>query len=399
MVCGPFSSLMQRRNDGGYKFSEVIKERIESVLTLLEREGHEVLSAHVADHYGECPWVENFVQRDLQWTASSDVQIVLLPAGPEGASIRSDGTMIELGFATALGKPVIILADDLANPANSYFVHSFAKRNVAACISWGDGFETALLECLAETIQDTRPSNPRHREQRTDVDQVMADLRHERSSHKVVVNGMLLTVLPGVFSPWLSHAPDTLISKWTLPPEADVLDLGCGCGVLGLAALKQGVARLVALDSSPKAIQNTTLNLSNLGFSDRGEARVSDGYAALNPGETFDVILFAAPYWDRVAADDLERSCFDENYSFFQTAIGEAHGWLKTNGTMYVIFSDQGDVIRTMRIISESALHIVKMHLFRPTQPGGHIRIVWELSARSNTERPGIPSSPTVLAQ
>lgn len=387
MVCGPFSGLIRPQHDGGYKFSDDIKPRIDAIHRLLEREGYEVLSAHRADHYGELPWDEDFVLRDLQWAKNCDAQLVLLPSDLEGNIIRSDGTMIELGFATALGKPIILLADDIANPVNSFFVRSFASKNVVACLSWGKDFEPELLGYLAKETSSDKFWNTQPREQRTDVNQMIEDLRREQSPHNVMVGDMPLTVLPGVISPRLSHAPDALISKWTIPADAHVLDLGCGSGVLGLVALRQGAASLVALDINSESVRTTAINLADLGLSNRGEVRLSDGYAALTSKESFDVIIFAAPYWDRIATDDLERSCYDEDYRFFQTAIQEAHHWLKNNGTMYVVFSDQGDVSRALRIIDESALCVEKMHIFRPTQPGGHIRIIWALRARQQLGR------------
>lgn len=155
--------------------------------------------------------------------------------------------------------------------------------------------------------------SPRH--QMSDVDAMIADLRACEHPHDVEVCGMLLHILPGVLSPRLSHAPDALISKWHIQSGATILDLGCGSGVLGLAALRAGAERLVALDINPQAVLTTKTNIERLGYSDHAEVRLSDIYSALQPKETFDLILFAAPYWNRKAKDDLERSCFDEGHS------------------------------------------------------------------------------------
>jgi methylase of polypeptide subunit release factors len=176
------------------------------------------------------------------------------------------------------------------------------------------------------------------------------------------------------------------MAKWHIPPGASVLDLGAGSGVLGLAALHMGAKHLVALDINTQAVATTSLNLTDLGYAKSGEARLSDVYSALLEDEKFDVIIFAAPYWNRPAADDLERSCFDEDYSFFETAINQAHKWLVADGAMYVIFSDQGDVGRALKIIDSSGVKVEAMHLGRPTQPNGHIRIIWELRPRRVTE-------------
>lgn len=382
MVTGAFSSLMTAQPNGLYRFSDEGKQRIDAIHQLLSAAGYEILSAHIADRYGESPWGDDFVSRDLDWAATCDVQLVLLPAQPTGEAVRSDGTMIELGFAFANGKPIVLLADDVNHQSNSFFLRAFAQNEIVRCIEWDHVYQDALLSNLAEVARPIAGDGSRPREQRSDVDGVIADLRREQVPHNVVVGGMPLTVLPGVLSPRLSHAPDALIAKWAIPPGGHVLDLGCGSGVLGLAALRGGAGCLVSLDINPQAVKTTSLNLVDLGLDDRGEARLSDAYSALKSGEVFDIILFAAPYWDRAAADDLERSCFDDDYRFFQKAIEGAHAWLKPNGVMYVIFSDQGDVGRALRIIDASKMRVQEMHLFRPSTSGGHIRIIWELGPR-----------------
>jgi methylase of polypeptide subunit release factors len=222
----------------------------------------------------------------------------------------------------------------------------------------------------------------RKREQRTHVEEVIDDLRKETEPHRVRIAELDLTVLPGVLSPRLSHAPDALMARWTIPPGAEVLDLGCGSGVLGFAALSQGASRLVALDVNPVAVETANLNIRDLGYAERAEARLSDTYSALEPGETFDVIVFAAPYWDREAKDDLEKSCYDPGYAFFTLAVQQAHHWLRPGGSMYIIFSDQGDVNKALAAIQGGKMRVHATHLMRPSQPGGHIRIIWELRAR-----------------
>lgn len=390
MLSGPFSALMTEIGTSGtYRFAQPFRARIETVSTVLKDAGYDVFSAHSADLYGEAPWSDDFVRRDLHWAETCDVQLVLVPTDDDGVMVRSDGTMIELGFAHARDKPIILLSDTLNPGGSSFFFRSFAEKVAIRHIDWNGDFVTELLACLERETGGGERKQHRTRQQRSDVEGVLADLRAETEPHCVSLHGLSLTVLPGVLSPRLSHAPDALIGLWTVPKDARVLDLGCGCGVLGIAALAAGAASLVALDINPQAVANTNLNLRDLDLSDRGEARLSDAFSAVKPGEAFDLILFAAPYWNRKPNNDLDRSCYDDDYTFFQRAIDQAPQLLADGGRIYVIFSDQGDVGRAIRIIEAAGLMIADMQMQRPNKPGGHIRIIWELRCPARSETLG----------
>jgi ribosomal protein L11 methyltransferase len=56
-------------------------------------------------------------------------------------------------------------------------------------------------------------------------------------------------------------------------PGMRVLDLGCGSGILAIAAAKLGAARVLALDLDPLAVKATTENADRNGVSDVVNAR------------------------------------------------------------------------------------------------------------------------------
>ena len=83
----------------------------------------------------------------------------------------------------------------------------------------------------------------------------------------------------------------------------DVLDLGCGSGLLSIAAAKLGARRVVAIDLDPGALQATAQNAHRNGVSDKVEVRAGSWYEPLHrrsssPGgqeDRFDVIIATPP--------------------------------------------------------------------------------------------------------
>jgi ribosomal protein L11 methyltransferase len=75
----------------------------------------------------------------------------------------------------------------------------------------------------------------------------------------------------------------------TVPVKGlDVLDMGCGTGVLAILAAKLGAARVVAIDYDANAVENT---LENCTLNKREDILVHKGDAALLRGKLFHVIF------------------------------------------------------------------------------------------------------------
>jgi D-alanine-D-alanine ligase len=85
------------------------------------------------------------------------------------------------------------------------------------------------------------------------------------------------------------------------PGEA-VLELGCGSGLLSIAAAKLGAARVIATDMDPQMLEITIKNAIRNGVSDRIDVRAGSWYEALAEGispagrsDRFDAILATPP--------------------------------------------------------------------------------------------------------
>ncbi len=61
-------------------------------------------------------------------------------------------------------------------------------------------------------------------------------------------------------------AAEELLAGW---PAVDVLDLGCGSGILGIAAIKLGARRVLALDTDPLAVTSAQENAARNGITDQ----------------------------------------------------------------------------------------------------------------------------------
>ncbi len=73
---------------------------------------------------------------------------------------------------------------------------------------------------------------------------------------------------PGVAFGTGAHPTTRLCLRWldaTVTPDADVLDYGCGSGILAIAAMKLGAARACGIDIDPQAVQAAQHNAQQNG--------------------------------------------------------------------------------------------------------------------------------------
>ncbi|MCE5241294.1 50S ribosomal protein L11 methyltransferase, partial [bacterium] len=68
-----------------------------------------------------------------------------------------------------------------------------------------------------------------------------------------------------------------------------VLDLGCGSGILSIAALRLGAARALAIDADPLATEATEENCRRNGVSDGCQVLLQDSLEGVTPG--WDIIV------------------------------------------------------------------------------------------------------------
>ncbi|MFD4577494.1 nucleoside 2-deoxyribosyltransferase [Streptomyces sp. NPDC058417] len=97
--------------EGG--FVGPLQDAITTAIQTVTENGANVFSAHVVEKFGEETAAftpEQVSVRDFRWMKKCDVFVPVLPVQQEdGILRRTDGTHIELGWATAFGRPVVLI--------------------------------------------------------------------------------------------------------------------------------------------------------------------------------------------------------------------------------------------------------------------------------------------------
>jgi release factor glutamine methyltransferase len=168
-----------------------------------------------------------------------------------------------------------------------------------------------------------------------------------------------------VFNIWenvYEPAEDSFLFAENLDVEkgAQVLDVGTGCGILGiLAAEKAG--NVVAVDSNPYAVRCARENSALNNVRSKMAFMQADLLTALIEKETFDLILFNAPYLPSV--EDEAESWIGRSWAggingrqVIDRFISEASPHLKPNSRILLMQSTLTNVEETIRKFEERNL-------------------------------------------
>jgi methylase of polypeptide subunit release factors len=378
-VGGPFSSGLVYDDEGDPAgLDPELKRRLERVHSAFRSAGCRLLSSHIAEKFGLDVSEHSLVKRDNSWLSMCDLYAAVLPFDSDGSPWRTDGTFVEIGLAVGQNKPVLLIIEEPARRDWSYYVRDLGAEETVEILPWA-AFEKdpegSVRDAIGRLQVESTPKNARQIDV-THVEEFLERCRVSTEPYTVHVAGLDLLVHPGVFSPAFSRSSEMLIDSWKIAPGKSVLDAGCGTGLLGIAALREGASHITAFDINPLAVSNTRANLERLGLTHRATVLESDCYQRIEG--KFDVIVSNPPFWDKRAKDTLELACYDEGYRFVRGLISNAHKHARPGAQLFVVFSDQGDIDLVVRLLQDSGWYIYRQTLGRPTRLGGHIRVVWE---------------------
>lgn len=157
-VCGPITRALT-----GDHFDTRVRDLVLAVTGHLERAGIGVLSAHAEEQWGKSipASAAEVLRRDWALARSADALVFVLPADAEGELYRTDGTFIELGWALALDKPLVLVTDLAARGRSYMFDGVLETATPGAIIEASDPDALGTLANRVRAIVDPSPSETR----------------------------------------------------------------------------------------------------------------------------------------------------------------------------------------------------------------------------------------------
>jgi len=172
------------------------------------------------------------------------------------------------------------------------------------------------------------------------LQRILTDMRRAREGIAMDILDGTITILPHVYVPADQSVPAMFAECRHLMEGKRVLDMGAGTGVLALLAARLGAERVVATDSNPKAVANARLNVERFGLAKTVEVRgPADLFEAVR-GETFDVILFNAPWIQGEPQTLYDTANYDPGYRVVDGFLRNAPDHLSPGGAILLQYSN-----------------------------------------------------------
>ncbi|MEM2281230.1 MAG: class I SAM-dependent methyltransferase [Candidatus Bathyarchaeia archaeon] len=134
-----------------------------------------------------------------------------------------------------------------------------------------------------------------------------------------------------------------------------VLDMGTGCGILGIIAAEKA-SRVVAIDINPNAVRCAKENVRQSMVADKIFFIQGDLFAPLKTGEKFDLILFNAPYlpsepWEGLAWVERAWAGGVNGRSVLNRFLQDFPEYLKADGRVLLMQSTSADLEATLKAL------------------------------------------------
>ncbi|WP_430382090.1 hypothetical protein [Streptomyces sp. P10-4] len=118
-----------------------LQSAITTAIGTVTEHGATVFSAHVVEKFGEQTAAftpEQVSVRDFRWMKKCDVFVPVLPLLDDGTLRRTDGTHVELGWATALGRPIVMITKQPFAESASHLLKGLYRVGAVQVIDFDD---------------------------------------------------------------------------------------------------------------------------------------------------------------------------------------------------------------------------------------------------------------------
>ena len=178
-------------------------------------------------------------------------------------------------------------------------------------------------------------------------------------SKKLTYKGYIFHIFLKVYEP----SDDTFLIADCLEVKegARVLDLGTGCGILGILAAERA-ERIIGIDINPHAVRCAKANAKTNGIGGKMDMVQGDLFQPLKPDEKFDLILFNPPYLPTPEREG-RRGWLEKAWSggpsgrrVIDRFLFEAPRRLAQEGVILLTQSDLSNIKRTRAILERKGL-------------------------------------------
>lgn len=175
----------------------------------------------------------------------------------------------------------------------------------------------------------------------------------------------------GVFAPVRGEYLSLLLDA-PLPADTSLaLDLGTGTGVLAAMLIARGIERVIATDTSPRALACAEENLARLGMS----TQVTLIGSAEIPDEKAGIIVVNPPWLPGKPTTLLEQAIYDPGSQMLKSVLLRAGTRLKPGGEVWLILSDLAEHLKLrsredlLSWIQRGGLRVIDRLDTRPVHP------------------------------
>ncbi|MBX9884805.1 MAG: class I SAM-dependent methyltransferase [Novosphingobium sp.] len=221
---------------------------------------------------------------------------------------------------------------------------------------------------------------------------------HEWRKKGVEVRALGAHIHPyyGVFAPIRSEYV-TLLAGAPLPTQTLAFDIGTGTGVLAAVLAKRGVAKVIATENDPRALECARDNIARLGMVEQVEVVEAD----LFPEGRAPLIICNPPWIPSTPSAPIERAIYDAGGRMLRGFLNGLAAHLEPEGEGWLILSDIAEHLglRTrdelLAMIDAAGLKVLGRKDIRPQHPkaidksdplhaarSAEITSLWRLGAR-----------------